>query len=84
MNIGEEYSTWIKFRKLARIMQLLPIVWEVLLCFDEQKSASNQLTDEKIKEMYKDNKFEFILDINPGVRTRNDTFRKRIETGIEV
>lgn len=54
------------------------------LCFVKPQSDSVKFTDEQIADMYDNNSFDFVLGMDPGVRTWNATVRKHIQSGVEV
>lgn len=57
---------------------------DVSLCFVKPESESNDLTNEQIKDMYEKGVFEFVLGMDPGVRTWNATVRRHIQSQVEV
>lgn len=56
----------------------------VSLCFVKPERNTPELADITIKEKYNNFEFDYVLGIDPGVRTWNATVRKHVRSGNEV
>lgn len=54
------------------------------LCYMQPERAPADFSNEQIDDMYENGEFEFVLGMDPGVRTWNATVRKHIQSGVEV